>query len=80
MFLKLDKIAEKLDQIFATRARGHEAFATKGHGSIYEAQKSLGVDFTAKFTKLLSKFDLGEFEIYNVSFGTRSDYASELIA
>ena len=54
-------------------------FATKGHGSVYEAQKSLGVNFPAKFTKLLSKFELGEFEIYNVSFGTRGDYASELI-
>ena len=61
MFLKLDKIVEKLDQIFATRARGHEAFAAKGHGSVYEVQKSLGVNFPAKFTELLSKFNLGDF-------------------
>ncbi|WP_223232106.1 SMI1/KNR4 family protein [Campylobacter concisus] len=44
-----------------------------------QAQKSLGVSFPAKFTKLLSKFELGEFEICNVSFGSRGDYASELV-
>ena len=44
-----------------------------------QAQKSLGVSFPAKFTKLLSKFELGEFEICNVSFGSRGDYTSELV-
>ena len=44
-----------------------------------QVQKSLGLNFPAKFTKLLSKFELGEFEICNVSFGSRGDYASELV-
>ena len=44
-----------------------------------QVQKSLGVNFPAKFTELLSKFELGEFEICNVSFGSRGDYASELV-
>ena len=39
MFLKLDKIAEKLDQIFAARARGHETFVAKGRHSAYANTK-----------------------------------------
>ena len=37
------------------------------------------MDFPAKFTKLISKFELGEFEICNVGFGARGDYASEIV-
>lgn len=51
----------------------------KDASALIQTQKSLGVNFPAKFTKLLSKFDLGNFEICNVSFGSKGDYASELV-
>ena len=83
MFLKLDEIARKLDQIFLPLEQegmsGMRLLPQKDALAFMQAQKSLGVSFPAKFTKLLSKFELGEFEICNVSFGSRGDYASELI-
>ena len=83
MFLKLDEITRKLDQIFLPLEQegmtGMMLLPQKDATSIMQAQKSLGVDFPAKFTELLNKFDLGEFEICNVSFGSRGDYASELV-
>jgi len=83
MFLKLDEITRKLDQIFLPLEQegmtGMRLLPQKDATSIMQAQKSLGVDFLAKFTELLNKFDLGEFEICNVSFGSRGDYASELV-
>nr|WP_315519295.1 SMI1/KNR4 family protein [uncultured Campylobacter sp.] len=83
MLLELDQISQKLDQIFLPLEQdgitGMRLLPQKDAASIMQAQKSLGVDFPAKFTELLSKFDLGEFEICNVSFGTRGDYASELV-
>ena len=51
----------------------------KDAAALMQAQKSLGVNFPAKFTNLLNKFELGEFEICNASFGSRGDYASELV-
>ena len=83
MFLKLDEIARKLDQIFLPLEQdgitGMRLLPQKDALAFMQAQKSLGVSFPAKFTKLLSKFDLGNFEICNVSFGSRGDYASELV-
>ena len=83
MFLKLDEIAKKLDQIFLPLEQegmtGMRLLPQKDASALVQAQKSLGVNFPAKFTELLSKFDLGNFEICNVSFGCRGDYASELV-
>ena len=83
MFLKLDEITKKLDQIFLPLEQegmtGMRLLPQKDASAFKQAQKSLGVDFPAKFTELLSKFDLREFEICNVSFGSRGDYASELV-
>lgn len=83
MFLKLDEIARKLDQIFLPLEQegttGMRLLPQKDASAFMQAQKSLGVNFPAKFTELLSKFELGEFEICNVSFGSRGDYASELV-
>ena len=83
MFLKLDEIVRKLDQIFLPLEQdgitGMRLLPQKNASALMQAQKSLGVNFPAKFTELLSKFELGEFEICNVSFGSRGDYASELV-
>ena len=83
MFLKLDEIAKKLDQIFLPLEQdgitGMRLLPQKDDLEFIQVQNSLGVNFPAKFTKLLSKFDLGNFEICNVSFGCRGDYASELV-
>ena len=83
MFLKLDEIAKKLDQIFLPLEQdgitGMRLLPQKDALALMQAQKSLCVIFPAKFTKLMSKFELGEFEICNVSFGSRGDYASELV-
>ena len=87
MFLKLNQIAQKLDQIFLPLEQEgmtgmrlllqNDVKATTQ--ALKNAQEALGVIFPAKFTKLLSKFNLGNFEIYNVKFGSRGDYASELV-
>ena len=74
MFLKLNQIAQKLDQIFLPLEQEgmtgmrlllqNDVKATTQ--ALKNAQEALGVNFPAKFTKLLSKIDLG-------------DYASELV-
>ena len=83
MFLKLDEIVRKLDQIFLPLEQdgitGMRLLPQKNTSALMQAQKSLGVNFPAKFAKLLSKFELGNFEICNVSFGSRGDYTSELV-
>ena len=83
MFLKLDEIVRKLDQIFLPLEQdditGMRLLPQKDASAFMQAQKSLGVNLPAKFTKLLSKFELSNFEICNVSFGSRGDYASELV-
>ena len=83
MFLKLDEIARKLDQIFLPLEQeditGMRLLPQKDALAFMQAQKSLGVNFPAKFLEFLSKFNLGNFEICNVSFGSRGDYASELV-
>ena len=86
MFLKLDKIAQKLDQIFLPLEQEgmtgmrlllqNDVKATIQ--ALKNAQEALGVNFPAKFIEFLSKFDLGNFEICNVKFGSRGDYASEI--
>ncbi|WP_459903176.1 SMI1/KNR4 family protein [Campylobacter concisus] len=87
MFLKLDEIAQKLDQIFLPLEQEgmtgmrlllqNDVKATTQ--ALKNAQEALGVNFPAKFIEFLSKFDLGNFEICNVKFGSRGDYASELV-
>lgn len=83
MFLKLDEIAGKLDQIFLPLEQegitGMRLLPQKDASALMQVQKGLGINFPAKFTKLMSKFELGNFEICNVSFGSRGDYTSELV-
>ena len=83
MFLKLDEVARKLDQIFLPLEQegitGMRLLPQKDALAFMQVQKSLGINFPAKFLEFLSKFNLGNFEICNVSFGSRDDYASELV-
>ena len=44
-----------------------------------KAQETLGVKFPPAFSRLVYKFDLGEFEVCNVRFGAKGDYAGELV-
>nr|WP_314538284.1 SMI1/KNR4 family protein [uncultured Campylobacter sp.] len=86
MFLKLNQIAQKLDQIFLPlEQEGMTGMRLLLQNDIKatiqalkNAQETLGVNFPAKFIEFLSKFDLGNFEICNVKFGSRGDYASEI--
>jgi len=87
MFLKLDEIAQKLDQIFLPLEQEgmtgmrlllqNDIKATTQ--ALKNAEKALGVNFPAKFAELMSKFDLGNFKICNVKFGSKGDYVSELV-
>ena len=83
MLLELDEISQKLDQIFLPLEQegitGMRLLPQKDASALMQAQKGLGVNFPAKFTKLINKFEFGGFEICNVSFGSRGDYASELV-
>ena len=44
-----------------------------------KAQETLGVKFPLAFSRLVCKFDLGEFEVCNVRFGVGGNYADELV-
>ena len=67
MFLKLDEIARKLDQIFLPLEQegitGMRLLPQKDALAFMQVQKSLGINFPAKFLEFLSKFNLGNFEI-----------------
>ena len=47
--------------------------------ALENAQETLGVKFPPAFSRLVCKFDLGEFEVCNVRFGAKGDYAGELV-
>ena len=47
--------------------------------AIENVQEALGVKFPPAFLQLVCKFNLGKFEVCNVRFGTKGDYAGELV-
>lgn len=87
MFLKLDQIARELDEIYLPlKQEGITGMRLSPQcdfsacvQAIEKAQETLGVKFPLAFSRLVCKFDLGEFEVCNVRFGTGGDYASELV-
>lgn len=87
MFLKLDEIARELDEICLPLEQegitGMRLLAqSDGDAStrvLKNAQEALGVKFPPAFLRLVCKFDLGEFEVCNVRFGAKGDYAGELV-
>jgi len=87
MFLKLDQIARELDEICLPLEQEGitgmrllaQSDADASTRALENAQEALGVKFPIAFSRLVCKFDLGEFEVCNVRFGAGGDYASELV-
>ena len=87
MFLKLDEIARELDEICLPLEQEGitgmrllaQSDADASTWALENAQEALGVKFPLALSRLTCKFDLGEFEVCNVRFGTGGDYASELV-
>lgn len=87
MFLELDQIARELDEIYLpleqegiTGMRLSPQCDSNAPMRVLEkAQETLGVKFPLAFLRLVCKFDLGEFEVCNVRFGAKGDYAGELV-
>ena len=87
MFLKLDEIARELDEICLPLEQEGitgmrllaQSDADASTRAIENAQEALDVKFPLALSRLVCKFDFGEFEVCNVCFGTGGDYASELV-
>ncbi len=87
MFLELDQIARKLDDIYLPLEQEGitgmrllaQSDADASTRALENAQEALGVKFPLALSRLVCKFDFGKFEVCNVRFGTGGDYASELV-
>ena len=87
MFLQLDEIRQRLDVIFLPLEQEGvtgmrlltQSDADASTRALENAQEALDVKFPLAFLHLVCKFDFGEFEVCNVCFGARGDYASELV-
>ena len=87
MFLRLDEIRQRLDEIFLPLEQNSitgmrllaQSDADASTRALEKAQETLGVKFPLELSRLVCKFDFGEFEVCNVRFGTGGDYASELV-
>ncbi len=87
MFLKLDEIARELDEICLPLEQEGitgmrllaQSDADASTRALENAQEALGVKFPPAFLRLVCKFDLSKFEVCNVRFGAKGDYASELV-
>ncbi len=87
MFLELDQIARELDGIYLPLEQegitgmrlSPQCGSSASVRAIENAQEALGVKFPPAFLRLVCKFNLGKFEVCNVRFGTKGDYAGELV-
>ena len=87
MFLELDQIARELDEIYLPLEQegitgmrlSPQCGSSASVRAIENAQEALGVKFPPAFLRLVCKFNLGKFEVCNVRFGTKGDYAGELV-
>lgn len=87
MFLELDQIARELDKIYLPLEQEGitdmrllaQSDADASMRVLEKVQETLGVKFSLAFSRLVCKFDLGEFEVCNVRFGTGGNYADELM-
>ena len=87
MFLELDQIARELGEIYLPLEQegitgmrlSPQCDSSACIQTLENAQETLGVKFPLAFSRLVCKFDLGEFEVCNVRFGAKGDYAGELV-
>ena len=87
MFLELGQIARKLDKIYLPLEQEGitgmrllaQSDADASKRALENVQDTLGVKFPLALSRLVCKFDFGEFEVCNVRFGAGGDYASELV-
>ena len=87
MFLKLDEIARELDEICLPLEQEGitgmrllaQSDADASTRALKNVQETLDVKFPLALSRLVCEFDLGDFEVCNVCFGARGDYASELV-
>lgn len=87
MFLELDQIARELDKIYLPLEQEGitdmrllaQSDADASMRVLEKVQETLGVKFLLAFSRLVCKFDLGEFEVCNVRFGVGGNYADELV-
>ena len=87
MFLELDQIARELGEIYLPLEQegitGMRLSPQCGSSAciqaLEKAQETLGVKFPLELSRLVCKFDFGEFEVCNVRFGVGGNYADELV-
>ena len=87
MFLRLDEIRQRLDEIFLPLEQNSitgmrllaQSDADASTRALKNVQETLDVKFPLALSRLVCEFDLGDFEVCNVCFGARGDYASELV-
>ena len=83
MFLELDQIARELDEIYLPLEQegitGMRLSPQCDSSACIQAPETLGVKFPLELSRLVCKFDFGEFEVCNVRFGTSGDYTGELV-
>ena len=87
MFLELGQIARKLDKIYLPLKQENitgmrlppQCDSSASVRAIEKAQETLGVKFPPAFSRLVCKFDLGEFEVCSLRFGVGGNYSGELV-
>ena len=87
MFLELDQIARELDEIYLPLEQegitgmrlSPQCDSSAPMRVLEKAQETLGVKFPLELSRLVCEFNFGEFEVCNVRFGAKGDYAGELV-
>ena len=87
MFLELDQIARKLDEIYLPLEQEGitgmrlppQCDSSTCIQALEKAQETLGVKFPLALSRLVCKFKFGEFKVYSTCFNAKRDYASELV-
>ena len=87
MFVELDQIARKLDEIYLPLEQEGitgmrlppQCGSSASVRAIEKAQETLGVKFSPALSRLVCKFKFGEFEVCSVCFDTNEDYSGELV-
>ncbi|MCD8213838.1 MAG: SMI1/KNR4 family protein [Campylobacter sp.] len=83
MIYELDEIEALLDEIYAPLEKesisGMRLLRAQSCVDFKFIEKALDVVFSEDFKRIVSAYEFDNLEINNISFGTRNDYAKELI-